>query len=240
MKKEYKSLSKYYDLIHNEKNYKEEVNDFIKIIEKYKKSKGRNLLDMCCGTGSHIFYLKEKFNVEGIDISKELIKIAKEKNPKTKFILEDISEFKTKKKFDIITILFSSIAYLRNKKEIIKIMANSYKRLKFGGVLFIETIFLKDSLKEIKNHLRKYSDKNINLKRFINLNIKKDFAELNAKYEIKEKNSIQKIIYDTQKIKLFSKLEMKKILEDVGFEVKFFNYKKTGTKLFVCVKVSSK
>lgn len=52
---------------------------------------GARILDIGCGPGTFTKYLLEKgFNVEGIDLSEEMIKIAKVKVPKANFKLMDM------------------------------------------------------------------------------------------------------------------------------------------------------
>lgn len=46
----YKELAKYYDLIYHWKNYKKETDKIKKLISRYKKSDGKALLDVACGT----------------------------------------------------------------------------------------------------------------------------------------------------------------------------------------------
>lgn len=236
MKKEYAQLSKYYDVLHNKKNYEAEAKFFINLINKYKKSKGNRLLDVACGTGSHLFYFKKRFYGEGIDLNKNLIKIAKNKNPDLKFKIEDMRNFKINKKFDIITILFSSIAYLKNKNEINKTLKNVYNHLATGGILIIETLYLKKSFREIKNHLREYSDDSFSIKRVIDAKIKDNVAELQAKYFVKEKNKKETIIKDNLKIPLLTKNELIKSLSKIGFKIKIQQYNQTKTTIFICIK----
>ncbi|MFX1344099.1 MAG: methyltransferase domain-containing protein, partial [Promethearchaeota archaeon] len=72
----YKELAKYYDLIYSWKDYRKETNKIEKLIKKYKKSDGNKLLDVACGTGKHVEYLKENFSCTGIDLNVEMINIA--------------------------------------------------------------------------------------------------------------------------------------------------------------------
>lgn len=236
MKKEYKSLSKYYDVLHNKKDYLDETRFFTNLINKNKKSKGNRLLDVACGTGNHIFYFKKNFKTEGVDLSKNLIKIAKEKNPAIRFKVADMRKLESKKKYDIITLLFSSIAYLKNENEIIKILRNFNKILENGGILIIETLYLKDSFKEIKNHVRKYSDNSSSIRRLLDSTIRNNVAKIRAKYLIKEKNKKERKIIDELEILLLTKKWLVKNLQDMGFNVKISKYKKTGTIIFICVK----
>ena len=75
----YKKLAKYYDLVYSWKDYKKEANKIRKLIKKYKKSEGKGLLDVACGTGGHLKFLKSNFSCTGIDINDEMLKIAKKK-----------------------------------------------------------------------------------------------------------------------------------------------------------------
>lgn len=232
MKKEYHKLAKYYDLLHNEKNYGDESNYFSKIIFKNKESKGNKLLDLACGTGEHIKYFKKYFDCEGLDSSKELIKIAKIKNPKINFYCEDMTSFKLNKKYDVITILFNSIGYL-NKKQLESTLKNSYQHLNKGGVILIETIFLKNKLTDVIKHTRKYEDENLIILREINLKIKGNEAIVKAKYKINSDDFIEE---DEQRAVLFRKEELKDIFLTKGFNVKYYEYKSTGTFLFLGIK----
>jgi ubiquinone/menaquinone biosynthesis C-methylase UbiE len=236
MKKEYNSLSKYYDLLHNEKDYLKESVFFIKLIKKYKTTKNKKLLDVACGTGEHIKYFKKNFIVDGVDLSKNLIKIAKEKNSKIKFKVADMKRFKTTEKYGTITCLFSSLAYLKNITEIKQTLNNFYYNLEKGGVALIETFFVRDNLKELKNHVRKYISKNLKIKRTINININHNIANVEAKYEIFEKGKNKKVVKDKQNVKLYTKKELENMIEKIGFKVKILKYKDTETILFICIK----
>ena len=63
-----------------------------------------NALDVGCGAGGRfIHHLKDKgASVTGIDISKEMLKLAKNNHPDEQFILADICTWQTKQKFDFI------------------------------------------------------------------------------------------------------------------------------------------
>lgn len=68
------------------------------------KSRG-NALDVGCGcTGRFIdLLLGEGFSPEGIDISSEMVRLAKNKHPKIKFYKKNICEWELPKKYDFIT-----------------------------------------------------------------------------------------------------------------------------------------
>src|SRR5437879_6897085 len=76
----YRQLANYYDEIYYFKNYQKEAGKIDALIQRHKKSSGNRLLDVACGTGNHIEYLKQHFSVEGLDSSPEMLRIARKKH----------------------------------------------------------------------------------------------------------------------------------------------------------------
>ncbi|TET51940.1 MAG: class I SAM-dependent methyltransferase, partial [Anaerolineales bacterium] len=66
----------YYDKLYSFKDYAAEVERLQGLIVQHLRSDGRRLLDVACGTGQHIEHLKEHFEVEGLDISADLLEVA--------------------------------------------------------------------------------------------------------------------------------------------------------------------
>ena len=86
--------------------FKIETKIIKKVVNKYYRSKGKinNYLDFACGTG-RITQIIEKVakNSNGVDISPDMLAVAKKKCKKTKFVRQDITKKPLKGKFDLIT-----------------------------------------------------------------------------------------------------------------------------------------
>jgi ubiquinone/menaquinone biosynthesis C-methylase UbiE len=54
----YGTMAKYYDEIYHWKDYGKESLKIRKLITRYKRSTGRSLLDIACGTGKHVQHLQ--------------------------------------------------------------------------------------------------------------------------------------------------------------------------------------
>jgi len=134
----YADQGHYYDLIYKWKDYKKEVAIIESLIAKFKGSEGKKLLDVGCGTGEHIKYLKDYYDCVGMDINSSLLKIAAKKLKGTKFIKGSMIDFKIDEKFDVITCLFSSIGYVKTLGNLEKTLGNFFLHLKRGGVVIIE------------------------------------------------------------------------------------------------------
>lgn len=131
----------YYDKIYAQKDYQAETEKLQLFIEEHLRSDGKRLLDVACGTGQHIQYLSEHFDVEGLDLVPELLEIAKEKYPEVQFHQGNMMDFDLKKQFDVLTCLFSAIGYVKSLDNLGRAIAAMERHLVPGGLLLIEPWF---------------------------------------------------------------------------------------------------
>ena len=130
----------YYDAIYDAmgKDYEAEARRLRQLIKRHKKSKGKDLLDVACGTGRHVSFLKSSFRVEGLDLDRNLLAIAKRRNKRVRFYRDDMRTFKLGKRFDVITCLFSAIGHMTTTAKLRSAIRNMSLHLKPGGVLIVE------------------------------------------------------------------------------------------------------
>jgi len=178
----YRDLAKYYDLIYSWKDYKKEAATIEKIISKYKKSSGKNLLEVGCGTGHHLRYFQKKFDCTGIDINKDILGIAKKSAKNTRFIRADMIDFRLNRKFDIITSLFSSIGYVKTYANLKKTIFNISSHLKVGGVIIIEPWFTKSSFIPGHANMTTYDGKDTKICRMSISRVEGDISVLDMQY----------------------------------------------------------
>jgi len=135
--------ARYYDEIYAsvDKNYAAEASKAHKIIQKYKQSPGKALLDVACGTGAHAEYLSSYYDVEGMDLDSKMLAIARKKHPKIRFRRGDMTSFDLSHSFDVIVCLFSSIGYVKTKSRLQKAVKAMNQHLLPGGLLLIEPWF---------------------------------------------------------------------------------------------------
>jgi 2-polyprenyl-3-methyl-5-hydroxy-6-metoxy-1,4-benzoquinol methylase len=139
-------------------NYNDISNDYDKCkqdqwridIEKYTiteylkdKIKGKRVLDIPCGSGvySNLFYTMGAKEVIGIDISQEMVKIAKKNsnNSNSNFITcdaEKLDQIKGLGKFDIIVAIFL-FNYAQTEIQLDNMVRNIKNLLKDDGILLI-------------------------------------------------------------------------------------------------------
>ena len=108
-------FAKYYDLVHQDKDYCTEASYIQKFIN-HLNPEAKTILDFGCGTGSYTLALhRMAFDVIGVDRSAEMIEIAKAKvysgEDGPLFFCEKMENYQNQFKFDAIVCLFFSFCY---------------------------------------------------------------------------------------------------------------------------------
>jgi ubiquinone/menaquinone biosynthesis C-methylase UbiE len=137
----------FYDAVYAWKDYKAEAVRLKQFIAERRQSPGSTFLDVACGTGGHIAYLRDTFTVEGIDINPRMLAIAQAKHPDIPFHLGDMVDFAIPRQFDVVASLFSSICYLKTAERLSRAVTNMARHVRPGGVLIVEPFFSPTSWK---------------------------------------------------------------------------------------------
>jgi predicted TPR repeat methyltransferase len=134
----YKKFAYFYDTIYRGRFYNDYTVFITKII-KERRIKKPSILDIACGTGLLIKNLKKKFQlIEGLDSSKEMLAIAKEKNKGIKFYNQSMINFNIRKKYNIIVCTFDSINYITNKKNLWSVFRSVSAHLSHRGIFIFD------------------------------------------------------------------------------------------------------
>lgn len=104
------------------------------------------VLDLACGTGRHTNPLaSEGFNVVGVDVSCELLKIAKQKNH-AQLIQADMRHLPFKQRiFTVVLSIDNSFGYLPSQEDDLQSLKEAHKCLKTGGMLVLD-VFNREQL----------------------------------------------------------------------------------------------
>jgi ubiquinone/menaquinone biosynthesis C-methylase UbiE len=132
--------AEFYDLIYSFKDYQSKTEQLLKLLTP-SHPPGSHLLDIACGTGQHLFFLKNYFQVDGLDLSEELLQAARARNPDVVFYHANMQDFQLTQQYDVITCLFSSIGYLLTLANLTAGIQTMVRHLKPGGTLVIEPWF---------------------------------------------------------------------------------------------------
>jgi SAM-dependent methyltransferase len=132
---------RFYDAIYGTKDYAEEARRLKRFIAQHKRSAGNALLDVACGTGPHVPYLRDEFAYEGLDLDPGMLALAHARFPNIPFHHGDMVTFALGRQFDVVTVLFSSIAYTRTPSRLDQAVATMAAHLVPGGILLVSPFF---------------------------------------------------------------------------------------------------
>jgi SAM-dependent methyltransferase len=126
-----------YDSIHAAKNYTSETLQIIELIKSIFGDKYIDVLDFGCGTGNHIGIIKSKgFEIDGFDISKSMLKIAKKKNSDIKFT-DNFDELKANYAF--VYSLFDVFSYQYTEELALDFLSKFIGKIRPGGLGLFDT-----------------------------------------------------------------------------------------------------
>ncbi|HXW66513.1 MAG TPA: class I SAM-dependent methyltransferase [Thermoplasmata archaeon] len=131
-------LAAYYDDLVGGKDYALEARHLEALAGRLRRSTGRRWLDVACGTGRHLSYLRRHFEVRGIDRSPEMLRVARRRLPGVRLEVGDMRTFRLNAEFDVVSCLFSAIGHLRSERELGATFANFQRHLKPGGIVIVE------------------------------------------------------------------------------------------------------
>jgi ubiquinone/menaquinone biosynthesis C-methylase UbiE len=127
-----------YDALYGFKDYRAEAERVHAIVQVRKRTAGDTLLDVSCGTGPHLVHLQRWYTADGLDISPEMLAVARQRCPGVRFYQADMTDFELGKRFDAVVCLFGSIGYARTPDGLSSALHAMARHILPGGVLLLE------------------------------------------------------------------------------------------------------
>ena len=221
-----------YDKIYASKDYPAETQRLVTIIRENLRSADNRLLDVACGTGRHIELLKGRFAVEGLDISEELLELARRRNPDVLFHQADMIHFELGRRFDVVTCLFSSIGYVRTLENLSRAINCMAQHVVPGGIVLVEPWFTSDAWHPGTVHAQFIDEPELKIAR-----INASFAEgrlsyFDLHYLIGTPEGTEHFV-ERHEMGLFEQSEMAAAFEEAGLEVSYDKEGLMGRGLYI-------
>ncbi len=187
------------------------------------------ILDLACGTGGPTLELARRgYIVVGVDLSEEMIQIARNKAEKqglsnnVSFIVQDMTKIDYREEFDAVTLFFTSINYVLSDDDIQELFKRVYRALKPGGVFIADTLNILTNanrlIEGIPVHWRiDIDDKNIVVLDTVLMDSISQIINWNRTIILQDKESV-KIIPDKHVLRGYTGNELKLLARNVGFK----------------------
>jgi ubiquinone/menaquinone biosynthesis C-methylase UbiE len=231
----FSKTARYYDKIYAFKDYRAEVKRLTTIIREHLRSEGNCLLDVACGTGHHLEFIKEQFDAEGLDISAELLELARQRNPEVTFHQADMTDFGLGRGFDVVTCLFSSIGYAKTLDNVKKAVACMARHTVPGGLVIIEPWFTPQAWQTPSVHALFIDEPDLKIARVNTSFVKGRLSYFDLHYLIGTPEGTEHFV-ERHELGLFETDEMRAVLTGAGLKATYDAEGLTGRGLFIAQK----
>ncbi|MFQ3304995.1 MAG: SAM-dependent methyltransferase [Polaribacter sp.] len=221
-------------------DYKDEFIFYSTLLRQHQKNQ---VLEIGCGSGNLArFFIDNNYKYTGLDYSADMIHLCKSKNPKSNFVLGNMTKFSLKNKTESILITGRTSSYLLSNKDISGCLKSVHQNLKSGGLLCFDFIDANRFFKEIKGgkevkHTAVFDQKKYERTSFFNTNISENLMfTWNAKYYENTQGKAKLIAEDRSEVRAFTKNEWELYLHLNNFElVEFIDRKSYAFDTYVVV-----
>lgn len=221
----YKELATVYEaMYHTFIDYQAEYTLYSGLLKKFQK---KQVVEIGCGTGNLVpYFIANGVEYTGVDLSEEMITLAKNKVPNGQFLQGDMRDFALEKPAQSIIITARTISYLLLNKDLNIAFANINKNLEMGGILcfdFIDASQFVPIVAESKDIIHTANYQNTSYIRKSKWHLHFDYGmgfKWESVYYKKDGTALIEIGQDNSNLRTFTKDELTIFLRLNGFEIK--------------------
>lgn len=215
----FSNSAQFYDALYSFKDYKRE-SDEIKNYILQQDSNYKTVLNVACGSGNHDQYLKDTFQLDGVDLDEEFIKIAKTKNKSGQYFVADMINLNLCKRYDVVLCLFSSIGYVQTYENLVSTLKSFRNHINDNGCIIVEPWITPEQWKGGRVDVLNAEKDNIKITRMTRTENIGKLSILNFHYLIGSKDGVE-YKEEKHKLGLYSVDEMKQAFNDAGLNVSY-------------------
>ncbi len=226
-----------YDALHYErgKDYRQEAEEVVARIRRH-RPEAESLLDVACGTGMHLAsWSRLGFDVEGVELSGQMLAAAAERLPGVPLHQGDMRTFRLGRRFDAVTCLYSAIGYMTTVDDLAAALINMGDHLVDGGVLVVEPWFTPDRWHEGSTHAESTTAGDLGIARVTRSWREGDQSLLEMRYAMASPERTWSFT-EVHRMGLFTTEQQLTAFRAAGFDVEYEAPGLIGRGLFVAVK----
>lgn len=193
--------------------------------ERLKNVKGR-VLEPACGTGRILIPLLEMgIDMEGFDLSDEMLSICKKNLEKRdlnpKLYKDNMIDFKNNENYEAIIVPTGTFLLLHKREDSIRALKNFYDHLKYGGKFIVDTFLPTDfEIGKLSTNTYSFNEEDtITLEnKLMEVNFIEQYSVSYGKYEKRVGGKLADAELERFPLRWYGVEEFKLILEDIGFK----------------------
>jgi len=216
-------LAKYYDVMHQYRNYDQECS-FTDNLIKRKVPEAKRILDICCGTGEHATRMARLgYEVTGVDQSQDMLDIAVDKaiasGLSIDFICTDVFELGIKEEFKVAYCLGYTFLYVTANSDVRRFFKAVKNALLPRGLFLVDFINGLSLIKDFDKDEFVYHHENATIRQRDrwSLNKRRGVKHLDFEYEITDSEGRVQKISAEEDLRIFYDDEVQTLLSSCGF-----------------------
>ena len=142
----YDTFGRFYDAVMGDRA---QATEQLRNLTRKANPKARNVLELGCGTGSVLKQLSKHYEVWGLDLSKQMLSIARKKVPPPRLSRQNMVNFRLRQRFDVICCVFDSLNHVASFTQWKYLFNNVHLHLADEGVF----IFDINTQKKLNRHI---------------------------------------------------------------------------------------
>lgn len=221
----FRDYAYYYNTFYGDKDYNAEAKQIDYLLKKYGDGIA-DIINFGCGTGKHDIELtKLGYHCAGIDISAEMIDIARTNAQLEKVNIEfgvaDICRFISSTQYDAVISLFHVMSYQTRNNDITSAFYSARKSLRSGGIFIFDAWYGSGVLSDKPSvRVKEIEDEDNRLIRIAKPVMHEKENTVDVCYEIlviHKETGETKAINEVHKMRYFFKPELELLLQQSGF-----------------------
>ena len=96
------------------------------------------MLELACGTGAILEQLQDAYSLTGLDVSPEMLQVARAKLPEVPLVEADMTAFELAERFDAVLCVYDSINHLADFAQWEAVFDRAHEHLNDGGIFVFD------------------------------------------------------------------------------------------------------
>jgi SAM-dependent methyltransferase len=131
----YAAFARFYDAVQGDRA---DAADFARSLLERHHPQARRVLELACGTGSILARLRPRYEVTGVDLSAEMLAVARRKLAGVELVQADMTGVRLGRRFDAVLCLYDSINHLLRFRQWEAVFDRACEHLEPDGVFVFD------------------------------------------------------------------------------------------------------
>lgn len=158
----YREMAWIWPIMSPPEDYVEESETFARVIREHSRIEPATLLHLTSGGGHVDHRLKEDFEITGVDLSPDMVALARRLNPDVEYVEDDVRTARLGRLFDSVFI-DDGVLYMLTREDLGRVFETAFEHLRPGGVMLVYVESTPDTFEQNKTDVTRRKSGDVEL-----------------------------------------------------------------------------